>query len=142
MFTQLAHQASTMTFVDQIDRFTRLALKAQGQCRATLETLAAIKNPPTVFARQANIAHGHQQVNNGIPLARAGNQESEPNELLEAHVERLDDGAAPAASGRNTNLATLGAVNRATDGPREGALVQERRPRRTTSEVAADDQKA
>lgn len=51
-----------MTIVDQIDRFTRLALKAQGQCRATVETLAAIKNPPVVFARQANIAHGPQQV--------------------------------------------------------------------------------
>jgi hypothetical protein len=51
-----------MTIVDQIDRFTRLALKAQGQCRATIETLALMKNPPTVFARQANIAHGPQQV--------------------------------------------------------------------------------
>lgn len=60
MFTQLANQSSKMTLVDQIDRFTRLALKAQGQCRATLETLAAIKNPPTVFAKQANIANGPQ----------------------------------------------------------------------------------
>jgi hypothetical protein len=34
----------------------RLALRAQGQCRATLETLAVMKSPPTVFARQANIA--------------------------------------------------------------------------------------
>jgi hypothetical protein len=36
----------------------RLALKAQSQCRATIETLAAIKNPPVVVARQANIAQG------------------------------------------------------------------------------------
>jgi hypothetical protein len=43
----------------------RLALKAQSQCRATLETLSAIKNPPVVFARQANITNGPQQVNNG-----------------------------------------------------------------------------
>ena len=71
MFTQLAFQSSKMSIVDQIDRFTRLALKAQGQCRSTLETLAAIKNPPTVFARQANIAHGPQQVNNGV-VAPAG----------------------------------------------------------------------
>ena len=54
--------------LDVADRLMRLALKAQGQCRATLETLAAIKNPPAaVFARQANIAHGPQQVNNGVP---------------------------------------------------------------------------
>ena len=38
-----------MIIVDQIDRFTRLALKAQGQCRATIETLALMKNPPAVF---------------------------------------------------------------------------------------------
>lgn len=54
MFTQLAYHSSKMTIVDQIDRFTRLALKAQGQSRATLETSALIKNPP-VFARQANM---------------------------------------------------------------------------------------
>ena len=47
----------------------RLSLKAQGQCRATLETLAVIKNPP-VFAHQANIAHGPQQVNNTRPTAK------------------------------------------------------------------------
>ena len=52
----------------------RLALKAQSQSRATVETLAAIKNPPVVFARQANIAHGHQQVVNNGPPARAGNR--------------------------------------------------------------------
>lgn len=44
--------------------FLRLALKAQSQCRATIEALATIKNPSLVFARQANIAYGHQQVNN------------------------------------------------------------------------------
>jgi len=31
----------------------------------TLETLATIKNPPVVFARQANVNNGGQQVNNG-----------------------------------------------------------------------------
>lgn len=66
MFTQLAHQTSKMTVVDQIDWFTRLALKAQGQCRTTVETLAQMKNSP-IFARQANIANGPQQVNNGTP---------------------------------------------------------------------------
>jgi hypothetical protein len=62
MFTQLANQSIQSQYVEHLDRYMRLALKAQGQCRATLETLAAIKNPPTVFARQANIAQGLQQV--------------------------------------------------------------------------------
>lgn len=69
MFTQMAHQAAKMTVVAQIDLFTRLALKAQGQCRTTVETLALIKGGPrTVFARQANIASGPQQVNNAATV--------------------------------------------------------------------------
>lgn len=50
--------------------YMRLALKAQSQCRATFETLAAMKNPPLMFARQANFANGPQQVNNGAPVNR------------------------------------------------------------------------
>ena len=54
----------------------RLALKAQSQSRATVETLAAIKNPPVVYARQANFAAGHQQVNNGLQPSGAREIES------------------------------------------------------------------
>jgi hypothetical protein len=46
------------------------AFKAQAQCRATFETIALSKNPP-VFARQANIAQGPQQINNTMSVARA-----------------------------------------------------------------------
>ncbi len=53
MFTHLASMAAKTEYVDHLDRYMRLALKAQGQCRATLETLATIKNPPVVFARPA-----------------------------------------------------------------------------------------
>ncbi len=50
----------------------RLALKAQGQCRATVQTLAEIKNPrPVAFVKQANIAHGPQQVNNEAAVDQA-----------------------------------------------------------------------
>jgi hypothetical protein len=119
MFTQLAYETSRMTIVDQIDRFTRLALKAQGQCRATVETLALIKNPPAVFARQANIAHGPQQVNNGpSPTqqpSRAENLESEPNTLLETHRERLDLGTTAASSRGHQAMATVARVNRPTN---------------------------
>ena len=41
-------------------------LLAQSNCRATVEALAYMQNPPTVFARQANIASGPQQINNGV----------------------------------------------------------------------------
>ncbi len=75
MFTHLANLAVKAEYVDQLDRYMRLALKAQGQCRATLEALAEVKNPPVVFARQANIAQGPQQVNNTVSLER---REDEP----------------------------------------------------------------
>lgn len=39
----------------------RLAFKAQNQCRNTLDTLFALKNPPVVIAKQANIANGGPQ---------------------------------------------------------------------------------
>jgi hypothetical protein len=48
--------------------------KAQNQCRMTLETLSTIKNPPVVYAKQANIAHGPQQVNNGTAPASHANE--------------------------------------------------------------------
>ena len=70
MFGELARvgHANMFNAPDHADRCLRLAFKAQGQSRATLETLAAIKNPPVVFARQANINHGGQlQVNNEAP---------------------------------------------------------------------------
>jgi hypothetical protein len=54
IFTEMAVYAglNMKHSLDMADRCMRLALKAQGQCRATFETLAAIKNPPAaVFAR-------------------------------------------------------------------------------------------
>ena len=118
MFTHLAHRAASAEYLDQLDRYMRLALKAQGQCRATLETLAAIKNPPVVFARQANITSGPQQVNNGPVLngtpARAAIQETAPDKLLEGAVdgERVD-GRTESTTGRSDPaMATVGSRNR------------------------------
>lgn len=74
IFGELSRRAALNMgeYMGATDTYMRLALKAQAQCRATLETLAAIKNPPVVFARQANINHGgQQQVNNGAQAAGA-----------------------------------------------------------------------
>jgi hypothetical protein len=105
--------------LEATERYMRLALKAQGQCRATLETLAAIKNPPVVFARQANINNGgQQQVNNGAPgagqdTAHAANKPTALTGLLEASDGKwLDPGATRAAGGADPELATVGEVNR------------------------------
>jgi len=81
------------------ETYMRLALKAQSQCRATLESLSEIRNPRSVaFVRQANIAAGHQQVNNGVAPAKSVSESRDETgitqcKLLEAettNVTRLD----------------------------------------------------
>ena len=44
------------------------------------EVQAAIKNPPVVFAKQANISSGHQQINNGT-ASHAGEIKNQQNKL-------------------------------------------------------------
>ena len=127
LFHELARRAGLNMgeYINAAETYMRLALKAQSQCRATLETLATIKNPPPVtFVRQANVAHGPQQVNNGLPppedqVSRAGNSENRPNELLEQqHGERLDTGAAQATVGADSTVEALGEIHRPEDGGR------------------------
>ena len=126
IFHKLARKATHVEYLNQLDVNLRLALKAQSQCRATVETLAAIKNPqPVAFVRQANIAHGPQQVNNESvesntrerAPARAEKSKNQPNKVLEhQHGERLDFGTAGAASGADSTLETVGAIHRPKDG--------------------------
>lgn len=132
MFGELARRSALNMgeYIDASERYMRLALKAQGQCRATLETLAAIKNPPVVFARQANINNGgQQQVNNGAPQNRpvsdagaavphASESLSGPNELLEDCTHggtQLDTRATAAASRANPGLEPVGAFDRSAN---------------------------
>ena len=119
IFNNLARRAINAEYLDNLDRYLKLALRAQSQCRATWEALATIKNPPIVgYVRQANIAHGHQQVNNtpaapdGAP--RAGENPNLQNKLLEEKDgERLDTGTTSTPSQADPAMATLGEVDRA-----------------------------
>ena len=118
MFAELARRAALNMgeYLDATETYLKLALRAQSQCRATLETLAAIRNPPVIFAKQANIAHGPQQVNNEVdPIARADRIESRPNKLLEHdHGERLDTRTAGTASGSDPAMATVEIIDGTT----------------------------
>ena len=131
IYGNLARRAAVQEFLPQIDVLLRLALKAQSQCRTTVETLATIKTPSSVaFFRQANIATGPQQVNNGIPAgesSRAREIENLPNGLLEVQYgERLDIGTTGAASGVNRHLAPLGKIEWAANIERKNAGVEKR----------------
>jgi hypothetical protein len=135
IFVTLARRAQANESVSQFQVNLRLALKAQGQCRATVETLALIKNPP-VFAKQANITSGPQQVNNAPVVngpqqhARVKNVETEPNKLLEGNCERVDGNEKAAAKAGDPALASVGKVDRPTNTGRQGAFIPQRVSRR------------
>lgn len=124
IFNTLASRAERQEYLPQFDNYLRLALKAQNQCRTTLESLAEIKNPrPTAFIKQQNIAANQQVNNEASPSgqgahARAGNIENQPNELkvmTHAPGERLDFGAPAAAVRDDQAVEAVGAVNRTED---------------------------
>jgi len=124
MFVSFARRAQAQQYQSNLESFFRMALKAQSQCRMTLETLSTIKNPPVVIARQANIASGPQQVNNGGPrnVPHTHAREEKPiqsNELLTEGVEHgptLDTRGAATAGRADKELATMGEVDRAAHG--------------------------
>ena len=121
VFNNLARRAINAEYMDHLDRYLKLALRAQSQCRATWETLATVKNPPMMgYVRQANIAHGHQQVNNAASTAgdtsRARETAGRQGKLLEQKDgERLDIGEAGAAGRAHPAMAPLGELNRTKD---------------------------
>ena len=140
LFNVLATRASMnlTQYPDAADRYMRLALKAQGQCRATLETLANIKNPPMVIARQANVSHGGpMQVNNTLSTgARAENSGSTPTEESGGTHELLQDSRAQTASfGTDLALAAVGEVHGTADRRRESEVVTKPLARRTARAV-------
>ena len=113
LFNNLAQRSGRQDTFKGIEVLMRLALKAQAQARATAETLSVIKNPMP-YIKQANIAHGHQQVNNGQQATGAGSFQSGQNKLLEAqHGNTLDIGATATAGRADQALETVGAVHRA-----------------------------
>lgn len=118
LFVRLAERAMEQNHVPNLEGFMRMALRAQSQCRATLETLAAIKNPPIVYAKQANFAAGHQQVNNGIPAnTHAREIETEQSQLSGGTHELLPDARASGIESQaNPALETLGEIDRAKVG--------------------------
>ena len=118
LFTNLTRRAANQDHLKQFQAHLTLALKAQSQCRSTLEALAEMKNPrPVSFVTQANISNGPQQVNNASSTrthAYAGKTPDAPNELFEhQHGNTLEFGAKSPASRADQAVEAVGAVNRA-----------------------------
>ena len=125
MFASLARRAATQEHLRQYETFMGLALKAQAQSRATITALVDLKYPrQATFVKQANIAHGPQQVNNSAAAgadpersAHGKETEFEKNKLLEADHgqpgKRMDTRAARKAERNYQTVETVAAVHRA-----------------------------
>jgi len=116
LFNILLRRVTTQTMLPQWEAYMRAAMKAQSQCRMTLEALAEMKNPRAVaFVRQANFANGPQQVNNGPTSTHAGAraEDSQPpiKQLEQQHGEWLDTGASGTTSGTDPHLEAVGAID-------------------------------
>ena len=101
LFSRLTESALSQSHMSNIEAFMRLALRAQSQCRATLETLSSLNKAPTVFAQQANVAT-NQQINYA------------QNQLLGDDDELRQDTRAPGTEKAvNPEMEALGEVDRA-----------------------------
>lgn len=120
MFVSLARRAQAQQYQKNLEAFLGLALKAQAQSRATIQAVIDLKFPrQATFVKQANIAHGPQQVNNGQRItsdnARALENQSEQNEVFEGLANgsaEMDTRAASAAAGGNPAVEALAASHR------------------------------
>jgi hypothetical protein len=132
IFNALAQRAGANVgkHQDTAERYLRMALKAQSQCRTSLETLAEIKAPRSAtFIKQANIGQ-QQQINNGPTVNGASQSRAHETKSDDATKElisledknaTLDTRGTGAAGGTNSQLETVGAVKRAEKRGRKNA---------------------
>lgn len=119
MFADLASRAAVQSSLQARQVLTQLALKAQANSRATLQTLVEAKNPRQVaFVKQTNVAQT-QQVNNGsVPppaSARARKTKTTPIKLIAEDKNgstTLDGRAATRAGKTNQGDAAVAVVLR------------------------------
>lgn len=99
MFNNLAMRAYKAEYMAGMETYTKLALRCQAQARCAAEAIAMMKNPQP-YIKQANIAQGHQQVNNtyastSLHTDKAASSPAEKTEtaqskLLGENNERMD----------------------------------------------------
>ncbi len=114
MFVRMCEQATDQSMRPNFEAFMRLALKAQAQCRATLETLATIKNPTIVYANQANVTTGPQQINNITDPSQFAEEFKNKQNQLSGVVHELcqNPGTSKIACPINPSVEAMGDVNR------------------------------
>lgn len=115
IFTSLAREASSQKDYRGLECVLRLALKAQTQSRVTISALVDLKFPrQATFVTQANIAHGPQQVNNGVAVEqRHEEKQNSTNKLSGGTRELRKDTRAPCTSiSGNPTMAAVEKIHR------------------------------
>jgi len=115
VFYDALRHLSELNMINQIEVFSNIAFKAQGQCRKTLAVLAELKHPRrTTFIKQQNNAIT-QQVNNSVKF-RSENSAEVTNELLsEVKNASLDLRGATEAIRVNQPVEAVESVDRTKD---------------------------
>lgn len=104
---------------DAINTLAAAGMRAIAHSRAAIDSLVNLKHPRSAtFIKQANVAHGAQQINNNTGDAHSSrvpaHEESSPNKLfLEANASpTLEPRAARRAGRSNQTLEAVAIVNR------------------------------
>ena len=112
IFSTYVTKAAAAPYLDHVQCFLQIALKAQNQCRQTLSTLADSARPnQTTYIAQQNNAIAQQVSQNRYT------QSSEPaNELLtevtHEQSKRMESRAPASTSSSNTRMEALDPINR------------------------------
>lgn len=145
MYVYLAVKGKDADHREWQHHYITLGLKCAAQSRQAIVALAELRQPRSVmFAKQANLAAGPQQVNNGPVVnptrVRAEDPPDQQNELLEMGNEQRLDARAAGAAGRNgAHMEALDPVHRPKERRRKGPVGQQRIQRRSTREVPGDE---
>lgn len=116
LFSRLTERAMAQEYLHSMEAILKLALRCQNQARQTLETLATVRNPPLVVAKQANIG-ANVLVNNGRDAPLAVKNENPQTQLLrEGHGTTMDSIGATAPIGIDPAVETVAALDRTAHG--------------------------
>lgn len=121
IFCSMANRAKMNVghYPETVSKYMNLALRAQSQCRSTVEALAEIKNPrPLAFIKQQNVGENVQVNNQATSPSRTEEKPKYSNGLLEDKRDEkqwLDTGAPEKAGGKDPKLETVGEKHRTED---------------------------
>ncbi len=116
LFMTMASKVSGTANAEHIELLSKLALKAQNQCRTTVATISEMKNPKrAMFVKQLNQANQMQVNNASDAKPEIQKKNTKPaNELLEqTHGERLDTRTTSETIGNDDAIKTVAEINRA-----------------------------